>query len=97
MEVYFIIFNMVSTKEKRLGMEIETTLRDLPKKVQGLKLSLDTPIKIIIEELNSRVESAMQQKIKTKPSDDFQALLNFKPIKGKRPVVEVIREIRASE
>ena len=29
--------------------------------------------------------------------DALQALLNFKAIKGKRPVVDVIREIRESE
>jgi len=31
------------------------------------------------------------------PDDAFQAILDFKPIRGTRPVVDVLREIRENE
>jgi hypothetical protein len=69
------------------GMQIQTTWRELPKKTKGLRFSPETPVVLTIKE-----------NLSTPTKDDaFQSLLDFKPIKGIRPVVDVIREIRDTE
>lgn len=49
-------------------MEIETTIKDLPKKVQFLNLAPDTPIKIIISESRKETEASIAKKRKGKAS-----------------------------
>jgi hypothetical protein len=51
---------MVTTKEKRPGMEIETTIRDSLKTLK--QFPPDTPIKIIIQDLRKDTESSISTK-----------------------------------
>jgi len=64
---------MVTTKEKRSDMEIQTTIRELPQRIKHLNISPETSIRIIIDELKDEkkpVEESKWAKVAKKISEE---------------------------